>query len=230
MVKRPKHSRCARFGRGKWVPAEGVAEDGAKPPPRKAGGRFRDSWSEGSASCRGFPRLNTIEKRIEWQSIHTYKGGIRGKLPAAYAYGFPLPRRLFLVSAKLPAVISPLCGSVHLTTPPSHSILIPAYIQCAQFNTEVIMMKNTGPRRGKHGRVKAGATLILPIDPHYVTLYNEQSIAANNDLAIAECTRALNLDPDDALAYVNRGLAYYDKGDHDRALTEYTETLKIATE
>ncbi|MDR2493722.1 MAG: tetratricopeptide repeat protein [Spirochaetaceae bacterium] len=35
------------------------------------------------------------------------------------------------------------------------------------------------------------------------------------------------IDPNDALAYNNRGDAYYNKGEYDRAVADYTEALRI---
>ncbi|GHT91375.1 hypothetical protein FACS1894140_1870 [Spirochaetia bacterium] len=40
------------------------------------------------------------------------------------------------------------------------------------------------------------------------------------DKAIEEYTQAISIDPNDADAYLNRGNAYYDKGDYDRVITD----------
>ena len=37
------------------------------------------------------------------------------------------------------------------------------------------------------------------------------------DKAIADCSQAIRLNPDDAEAYKHRGLAYQEKGDHAKA-------------
>ena len=44
---------------------------------------------------------------------------------------------------------------------------------------------------------------------------------------IAACDAAIRLDPNDADAYSNRGLAYDKKGDHDKALADYTEAIRV---
>ncbi|MFN2182777.1 MAG: tetratricopeptide repeat protein, partial [Anaerolineae bacterium] len=43
------------------------------------------------------------------------------------------------------------------------------------------------------------------------------------DLAIENYTKAIALDPQDAEAYSDRGLAYHDKGDYDRAIADFDQ-------
>jgi len=50
------------------------------------------------------------------------------------------------------------------------------------------------------------------------------------DLAITDFDRAIELDPADALAYINRGFAYAEIGDLDRAIADYTEVLRISND
>jgi tetratricopeptide (TPR) repeat protein len=45
--------------------------------------------------------------------------------------------------------------------------------------------------------------------------------------AIADYTEALRLNPDYALAYNNRGDAYYNQGRYDQAIEDYTAALRI---
>jgi tetratricopeptide (TPR) repeat protein len=47
------------------------------------------------------------------------------------------------------------------------------------------------------------------------------------DEAIADYTKAISLDPNDATAYTNRGLAYESKGEVDRAIADYTKAIEI---
>jgi tetratricopeptide (TPR) repeat protein len=47
------------------------------------------------------------------------------------------------------------------------------------------------------------------------------------DKAIADSTKALELNPRDAKAYTNRGNAYYDKGQHDEAIADYTKAIEL---
>jgi tetratricopeptide (TPR) repeat protein len=47
------------------------------------------------------------------------------------------------------------------------------------------------------------------------------------DLAIAEFTEAIRLNPNDADAYVGRGAAYYRKGDYDRAIADCTQAIRL---
>ena len=47
------------------------------------------------------------------------------------------------------------------------------------------------------------------------------------DRAIADYTKAIALDPNDATAYNNRGFAYYRKGESDRAIADYTKAIAL---
>jgi Tfp pilus assembly protein PilF len=47
------------------------------------------------------------------------------------------------------------------------------------------------------------------------------------DDAIAEYDKAIALNPNVALAYTNRGLAYAEKGEVDRAIADYTKAMAI---
>ena len=47
------------------------------------------------------------------------------------------------------------------------------------------------------------------------------------DLAIADFTKAIELNPRLALAYLNRGLAYASKGQFDLAITDFTKVIEL---
>jgi tetratricopeptide (TPR) repeat protein len=47
------------------------------------------------------------------------------------------------------------------------------------------------------------------------------------DEAIAECSKAIEINPRDAEAYNRRGIAYANKGDTDKAITDYTKAIEI---
>ena len=48
-----------------------------------------------------------------------------------------------------------------------------------------------------------------------------------HDKAIADCTEAIRLDPKDAKAYCNRGVAYGSKGEYDKAIADFTEAIRL---
>jgi tetratricopeptide (TPR) repeat protein len=47
------------------------------------------------------------------------------------------------------------------------------------------------------------------------------------DRAIADFTQAIRLDPDNAIAYEERGNAYASKGDYDRAIADFNQAIRI---
>ena len=53
------------------------------------------------------------------------------------------------------------------------------------------------------------------------------SAKKNYDRAIADYTHAIRLDPTDAGAYYDRGIAYAAKGQTDRAAADFRATLRL---
>ena len=47
------------------------------------------------------------------------------------------------------------------------------------------------------------------------------------DLSIRACTTLIEQNPGNALAYYNRSVAYYDKGEYDRAIADFTKAIEI---
>ncbi len=45
--------------------------------------------------------------------------------------------------------------------------------------------------------------------------------------APADSTEAIRLDPKNAMAYYNRGRAWYAKGEYDRAIADSTEAIRL---
>ena len=58
-------------------------------------------------------------------------------------------------------------------------------------------------------------------------LYSDQG---NHELAAAEYTRAIEIDPKEPLYYSNRGHAYYDLGDQEKALSDFNISIALAKE
>jgi tetratricopeptide (TPR) repeat protein len=50
---------------------------------------------------------------------------------------------------------------------------------------------------------------------------------ANLDSAIADFTKAIEINPKDVVAYGNRGLAWHKKGDYDKAIADFTKVTEI---
>jgi tetratricopeptide (TPR) repeat protein len=67
---------------------------------------------------------------------------------------------------------------------------------------------------------------------HIASTYNNRGKAYQDgkgdyDRAIADYTEAIRLNPQFAIAYCGRGVAYYYKGDYDRSIRDYDEALRI---
>ena len=61
----------------------------------------------------------------------------------------------------------------------------------------------------------------------YLKRGDDSSAAHRYDQAIADYTTAIQLKPDYAEAYNNRGFAYYLKGDGERAIADYTRAIEL---
>jgi tetratricopeptide (TPR) repeat protein len=55
-----------------------------------------------------------------------------------------------------------------------------------------------------------------------------QHIRGRFEAAISLCSEAIHVDPQNPVAYRERGLAYYKKGDNDRAVVDYNESIRLA--
>ena len=67
--------------------------------------------------------------------------------------------------------------------------------------------------------------------PAKASVYVKRSAAYNYkgdyDLAITDCTKALDLNPSHINAYIQRGIAYDKKGEHDQAIDDFTKALAL---
>jgi tetratricopeptide (TPR) repeat protein len=68
-------------------------------------------------------------------------------------------------------------------------------------------------------------------EARYSALVNQGITDINNnrdyDRAIAALSEATRLNPNDATAFINRGVAYESKGDSDRAIADYNEAIRL---
>jgi tetratricopeptide (TPR) repeat protein len=55
----------------------------------------------------------------------------------------------------------------------------------------------------------------------------EYTKQGNNDLAMEEFTKAIEIDPDYSYAYYNRALAYYRKGELENSLMDYNKAIEL---
>src|SRR5262245_26279051 len=61
----------------------------------------------------------------------------------------------------------------------------------------------------------------------YLKRGEDSSGVRQYDSAIADYTKAIDLKPDYAEAYNDRGFAYYLKGDFERAISDYTRAIEL---
>jgi tetratricopeptide (TPR) repeat protein len=71
-----------------------------------------------------------------------------------------------------------------------------------------------------------------PSGPQTAVEYNNRGLEYDEnkgdyDRAIADYNQAIRLDPNYAVAYFNRGNAYFRKGDNDRAIADLTQAIKL---
>ncbi len=66
--------------------------------------------------------------------------------------------------------------------------------------------------------------------PEHIALFRQGNTArysGDYDRAIVAYDEAIRLNPNYAVAFINRGLAYEQKGDNDRAIADYDEAIRL---
>ena len=66
-----------------------------------------------------------------------------------------------------------------------------------------------------------------PLETQYLNQGVEKHKAGNYQGAIADWSKAIEINPQNAIAYNNRGSAKDDLGDHQGAITDYTKAIGI---
>ena len=79
------------------------------------------------------------------------------------------------------------------------------------------------PRRSG---TEAGGDRIQEL-PSYFARGTAHLEAFDFDSAIADFTRAIEVEPNDAFAYTNRGSAHYEKGEFDHAIADLNKALEL---
>ncbi|MER3447202.1 MAG: hypothetical protein C4291_10325 [Candidatus Dadabacteria bacterium] len=73
---------------------------------------------------------------------------------------------------------------------------------------------------------------IKEIDPVYTEIHINRGVAyarskGEYDKAISDYSKAIEINPKNALAYYNRGIAYQAKGRYDKAISDYSKAIEI---
>jgi len=74
--------------------------------------------------------------------------------------------------------------------------------------------------------VAAALSLAFLSQPAAAQSAAERCATLSGDAAIAACDEAIKLNPKDANAYYNRGHAWHDKSDNDRAIANYDRVVE----
>lgn len=78
--------------------------------------------------------------------------------------------------------------------------------------------------------IPAGREHEVEVAPLYFYRGNAQGSTDNNELALADYTRAIEIDPTNPSAYNNRGVVYYNKDNYELALEDYNRAIGINPE
>ena len=71
---------------------------------------------------------------------------------------------------------------------------------------------------------RAVSTILRALNPKPLSYFNRET-QGDRERAISDYTKAIELDPNNASAYYNRGLAYYKKGDFYPAIADFTKAI-----
>ena len=121
------------------------------------------------------------------------------------------------------------------TTRPS-----PIYTEAIRLDPEVRSAPTTtaarpGSSKKEYDKAIADYTEAIRLDPKYAVRLHEPrqrsgSKKRNTTRPSPIYTEAIRLDPKFGLAYSNRGLAWHDKKEYDKAIADYTEAIRLDPE
>ena len=153
------------------------------------------------------------------------------------------PSRLFMAGRRLKGSIVSYCEGkpmLRKTLGLAHAHLLPLVVAIAS-------MASGGVRAGEHEdwcfadqektpeEALAGCTALIEggklSQDKLATAYANRCLVHTqrkaSDLAIADCTQAIAIEPGNALAYAQRGEAYCGKGDVKRCVADFDEAMRI---
>jgi tetratricopeptide (TPR) repeat protein len=89
-------------------------------------------------------------------------------------------------------------------------------------------------RKGQYGKAIADFDMVSRLDPMYLYLDADNSLRralaakAEFDTTFTESNKAIQLDPQDALAYNRRGTAWMAIGESDKAIADWSQAIRVA--
>ena len=95
------------------------------------------------------------------------------------------------------------------------------------------MLSARAASEGKMEEARSNAETALQLlkSPSNDSEFHARGVAqqelGNDDLAIADFDKALQLDPKQAIVYVSRGMSYRQKKDHDRAIADFDKVIQL---
>lgn len=72
----------------------------------------------------------------------------------------------------------------------------------------------------------AVSTILRALNPKPLSYFNRET-QDDDERAISDYTKAIELDPNDAYPYHHRGLAYYRKGDYSQAISDHAKGIEL---
>ena len=176
----------------------------------EANGRAQWVFEEPSENPNGTPTRLTFRKPISDENesvlLHEFSGSVRVEGDKAVPAGTADAVRLGL----------------------GYMMKIDGPYEVSEFAWEE--MQQAGEKKGSEKESPTPALEVKP-NPKEASAYNERGNAKGDkgdlDGAIADYTRAIELDPKFTEAYYNRGLAKKHKGDLDGAIADYNRVIEI---
>ena len=113
-------------------------------------------------------------------------------------------------------------------TDPDHQVYLKKNYEQKSYSNMVtiLMMRRTSGHGVIRSLLRLQSTSIQQVEVFIITVVLLMRHKSDLNLAIEDFDEAIRLDPQDAGAYSNLGLAYNTKGDYDRAIAELDTAIK----
>jgi tetratricopeptide (TPR) repeat protein len=108
------------------------------------------------------------------------------------------------------------------------AISVPTAAQITQLRNQREEAERVAVEKARREAAEAAAAEAARKEaPSFVSSGEAAAARGDGDRAIADFTRAIQLDPNLASAYAGRGTEYYKKSDWDRAIADFTQAIRL---